>query len=447
MKLKTIFYLSTTLTAFFMAVFVIGSIHQSAETPENFTNSDPTVESTMPSDGDMDVPRNVVIEITFSEDVDSTVMNNSSFTLIQGTESVTGTLEFSDNVGTFTPNRNLEAESEYTAILTMGEDRPVADYTEHRFNDEESDERQADSNVKEWSFTTGGNTDVVEKVDLGSAANYVILAHTSINNDETSEITGQKGFDPDFKSSKEDKTAYWLKNEDIDKEKARRDTTDKKSDNREYAAGERDSDSENLDEALEDMMTAYSEASERTPVDFVDYKMKSSSDKNEMYHSDYDSDDHTDDRRDDRGDDVRMGDVYDDEQEMDTERDRSSTTLDPGVYKWNESVEISNNITLSGSADDVWIFQISEDLTVDRDVQITLSDGAVAENIFWQVAGEVNLGESSHFEGIILSETGITMKNRATLNGRMLTLTDINLDENTIIDPQQMASTQRTGRD
>jgi hypothetical protein len=99
---------------------------------------------------------------------------------------------------------------------------------------------------------------------------------------------------------------------------------------------------------------------------------------------------------------------------------------------------------LAGSAEDVWIFQIPEGLTVNRDVEITLSDGAVAENIFWQVAGEVNMGESSHFEGIILSLSGITMNNGASLNGRMLSQTDVTLDDNTIIEPQGFASNQRT---
>jgi hypothetical protein len=38
-------------------------------------------------------------------------------------------------------------------------------------------------------------------------------------------------------------------------------------------------------------------------------------------------------------------------------------TLTPGLYKWGSTVTIPSNITISGSADDVWIFQISGDLT------------------------------------------------------------------------------------
>jgi hypothetical protein len=277
----------------------------------------------------------------------------------------------------------------------------------------------------------------VETVDLGSAAKYVILAQSAIHNDSTSEITGEKGFDPDFKSSKESKSAYWLNNEDVDKEAVRRDTTLKKSDKREYSSDERDSSTNNLDEALEDMITAYNDAADRSPVDFIDYKMVSSSDEKADSTMDHNS-------VYGNADNSRFGEWYESDPNMDENRNESSVTLEPGIYKWNESVEISTNITLSGNADDVWIFQIPEGLTVQRDVEITLADGAVAEHVFWQVAGEVSLGELSHFEGVILSLTGITMKNGATLNGRILAQTDVTLDDNTIVEPQLLASVQRT---
>jgi hypothetical protein len=410
---------------------------------EKSAANDPTVVSTSPADGEEDVARNIVIEITFSEVINSESMQKPTFTLMQGTENVEGTMKFSENKGTFTVHKSLKAESEYTAKVTNGSSQSDNDYSNEEFNDENSDYRTSPASDMKWSFTTGGNSDPVETVDLGSAAEYVILAQSAINNDTSSEITGEKGFNPEFKSSKdkENKTAYWLNNEDVDKEAVRRDTTRKKSDNREHAATEKDSNANNLDEALEDMITAYDDAAERTPVDFIDYKLASSSDEmHEDYNRDYN-------RTGDNADNARFGEDYRSKSDMDMNRNDSVKTLEPGIYKWNESVELSENIMLSGSAEDVWIFQISEDLTVNRDVEITLSDGAVSENIFWQVAGEVNLEESSHFEGIILSLSGITMKNGATLNGRMLAQTDVSLDDNIIIEPQLLASAQRTSLD
>ena len=38
-------------------------------------------------------------------------------------------------------------------------------------------------------------------------------------------------------------------------------------------------------------------------------------------------------------------------------------TLAPGLYKWSNNVLISNDVTLSGGPNDVWIFQISVNLT------------------------------------------------------------------------------------
>jgi hypothetical protein len=67
-------------------------------------------------------------------------------------------------------------------------------------------------------------------------------------------------------------------------------------------------------------------------------------------------------------------------------------------------------------------------------VHFILSDGAQAKNIFWQVAGEATIGTDSHFEGIILSMTGITLNTSASLNGRMLAQTAVILDANEIVE-------------
>jgi len=84
----------------------------------------------------------------------------------------------------------------------------------------------------------------------------------------------------------------------------------------------------------------------------------------------------------------------------------------------------------------VWIFQISGDLTMSSAVNMTLSGGAQAKNIFWQVAGEVTIGTTSHFEGVILSMTGITMQTGASINGIALAQTAVILDQNTVVKPQ-----------
>ena len=111
-------------------------------------------------------------------------------------------------------------------------------------------------------------------------------------------------------------------------------------------------------------------------------------------------------------------------------------TLTPGLYKWTTSVNIPTDITISGSSTDVWIFQVAGTLNMSSAVKIILSGGAKASNIFWQVAGSVSLGTTSHFEGIILGMTGINMTTGATINGRLLAQTAVTLQKNTVTQPQ-----------
>lgn len=111
-------------------------------------------------------------------------------------------------------------------------------------------------------------------------------------------------------------------------------------------------------------------------------------------------------------------------------------TLTPGLYKWTTSVIIPTNITISGSATDVWIFQVAGTLTMSSAVKITLAGGAKAKNIFWQTADAVTLGTTSHFEGIILGQTGINLTTGATINGRLLAQTAVTLQKNAVTQPQ-----------
>ena len=111
------------------------------------------------------------------------------------------------------------------------------------------------------------------------------------------------------------------------------------------------------------------------------------------------------------------------------------TTLTPGLYRWTSSVGFDADVTLSGGANDTWIFQITGDLTSDSARHIKLSGGAKAKNVVWQVAGLVALGTTSHFEGVILCKTGITLKTGASINGRLLAQTAVIIDSSTVAQP------------
>jgi hypothetical protein len=105
------------------------------------------------------------------------------------------------------------------------------------------------------------------------------------------------------------------------------------------------------------------------------------------------------------------------------------------LYKWTSSVTVPTNVTLAGSADDTWIFQITGDLEVSAAKSMILSGGARAKNIVWQVAGAVALGATSHIEGVVLAKTNITLGAGASVNGRLFAQTAVNLASSTVTVP------------
>ncbi len=113
-------------------------------------------------------------------------------------------------------------------------------------------------------------------------------------------------------------------------------------------------------------------------------------------------------------------------------------TLAPGLYRWGSAVTLpfGTNLTLSGAAIDVWIFQIDGNLTTAAATSVFLAGGAKAKNVFWQVAGaSVTLGANSAFEGIILAQNAINIGNQTAVTGRLFAQTAVNLDQNTVVAP------------
>ena len=111
-------------------------------------------------------------------------------------------------------------------------------------------------------------------------------------------------------------------------------------------------------------------------------------------------------------------------------------TLTPGLYKWTSSVNIPTDIAIAGGPDDVWIFQVAGTLNMGSAVRVTLSGGAQAKNIYWQVSDAVTFGTTSHFEGNILGKTGINLKTGGSINGRLLAQTAATFQMNTVAKPQ-----------
>lgn len=96
-------------------------------------------------------------------------------------------------------------------------------------------------------------------------------------------------------------------------------------------------------------------------------------------------------------------------------------TLISGLYKFTSGLSITgSDVTLTGSATDVWIFQIASDLLVGNGVHVVLAGGAQAANIFWQVGTSATLGTTCIFKGTIMADQSISVGTGGSVEGRLL---------------------------
>lgn len=432
----------------------------------------PTVSEMTPLDNETGVALNHSIVIEFTEAMDKTTINTSTVLVKQNAETVNGTVTYSGTSATFTPAKSLDPNTAYTITLTTGakdlagnaitsnlvssfttgaaddvmlpmvhSTSPMNDATgvtrnkvlgvtfneamdPTTINNETFILKQGSSSVAGtvsyegmtgsftpanviaanttytatitkgakdlagnplaadvvWEFTTGGTTSLLAPVNLGTSGNYVILAQSAINNSSTSAITGDVALSPAAASyitgmALTAATGY---------------ATSTQVTGKVYAADMADPTPINLTTAVGDMVTAYNDAAGRPSPDFLE---------------------------------LGTGNL-------------GGKTLAPGLYKWTSTVTLPSDVKISGGPDDVWIFQISGDLMMSSAVQITLEGGAQAKNIFWQIAGQATIGTNAHFEGVILSKTGITFQTSSSLNGLALAQTAVILDSNALTKPQ-----------
>ncbi len=121
----------------------------------------PTVISTDPANNATGVVLNKTITATFSEAMDPLTINATSFTLMQGTTVVPGTVTYTGTTASFKPTINLLPNTVYTAMITTGAKNIAG---------------TALANNYVWTFTTGtAVSPVVISTDPANNATGVAL--------------------------------------------------------------------------------------------------------------------------------------------------------------------------------------------------------------------------------------------------------------------------------
>ncbi len=223
-------------------------------------------------------------------------------------------------------------------------------------------------------------------VNLGTAANYVILAKSGISTVPPSAVTGDIGVSPidstaitGFSLIHTAGTAF---------------ATSSQITGKAYASDYASPTPTELTTAIGDMQTAYADAAGRTTPDFTE---------------------------------LGAGQI-------------GGLTLVPCLYKWGTDVLISTDVTLNGGPNDVWIFQVAGKIILANGKKVILTGGAQAKNVFWQAFGVVSLGTGAHFDGIIMAKTGITIGTGTSVNGRLFAQTAVTLESNTVTAPNHPTS-------
>ena len=233
-----------------------------------------------------------------------------------------------------------------------------------------------------FSFTTGTSAALgPAPVVLGTAGQYAVLAKSGVSSVPGSRVTGDIGLGP--------AAASYITGFSLVADATNVFSTSTQIIGKVYAADYAVPTPSNLTTAVSNMESAYTDAAGRPTPDFLE---------------------------------LGTGNI-------------GGQTLAPGLYKWTSTITIPTDVTLSGGANDVWIFQTTGDLTMSAAKSITLSGGALAKNVFWQVAGRTTLGAGAHFEGVLLCKTDVTLQTGATMNGRLLSQTQVALQQATVTQP------------
>ena len=118
-----------------------------------------------------------------------------------------------------------------------------------------------------------------------------------------------------------------------------------------------------------------------------------------------------------------------------TDQDLGGLTLNPGVYRFSSSAQLTGALTLDGLGDPnaLFVFQIGSTLTTASNSSVLVTNGGNCD-VYWQVGSSATLGTDTAFAGSILALTSITLNtNASVVPGRALARNGaVTLDTNNI---------------
>ncbi len=119
-----------------------------------------------------------------------------------------------------------------------------------------------------------------------------------------------------------------------------------------------------------------------------------------------------------------------------TGTDLGGLTLTPGVYRFDNSAQLTGGLTLdfAGNGAGQFVFQIGSTLTTASGSAVNVLNGLTNSGIFWLVGSSATLGTTTDFAGNIIADQSVTLNTGSRiLCGRAIALVGaVTMDGNTV---------------
>ena len=119
-----------------------------------------------------------------------------------------------------------------------------------------------------------------------------------------------------------------------------------------------------------------------------------------------------------------------------TGQDLGGLTLNPGVYFFATSAQMTGQLTLDfqGLNNAMIVFQIGSTLTTASASSVLVINPGLNDEVFWQVGSSATLGTTTAFYGSVIADQSVTLTTGATINcGRAIALNAaVTMDSNTV---------------